>query len=277
MAEMTPPKIYLSNKTEPPVLWPNQTANADIKKRPAKTFDHLDDRTVHMLEFLLKEEFNTSRSSNYVRLKLASWVIRNKINASLKRIFDVFFALVSLLILWPLFLITAVLIKLDSHGPVFYKQVRVGKKGKTFNCYKFRSMVTNADEMKQELMDQNEADEIVFKIRNDPRITRVGQILRKLSIDELPQIFNVLEGNMSIVGPRPPVPNEVENYNYSHFYRLDAVPGITGLQQVKGRSDITFKRWVELDLEYIQEQSFLKDIEIILMTIPAVLTRKGAY
>jgi len=138
-------------------------------------------------------------------------------------------------------------------------------------------MVTNADEMKQELMDQNEADEIVFKMRNDPRITRVGQIIRKLSIDELPQIFNVLEGNMSIVGPRPPVPSEVENYNYSHFYRLDAIPGITGLQQIKGRSGITFKRWVELDLEYIQEQSLLKDIEIILMTIPAVLSRKGAY
>jgi exopolysaccharide biosynthesis polyprenyl glycosylphosphotransferase len=259
------------------VRWPNQAGKSVSYSVAGKTFVGLDERTARMLEIIMNEDFKSTRSSNHVRIKLALWVVRNKINAQLKRIFDFIFALVALVFISPLLLITAIAIKLDSPGPVFYKQLRVGKRGKQFYCYKFRSMVINADALKQKLMEQNEADEIVFKIKRDPRITRVGRIIRKLSIDELPQFINVLQGNMSIVGPRPPVPIEVAQYQYQHFYRLDAVPGITGLQQVKGRSDITFKRWVQLDLEYIQEQSLWRDIQIILMTIPAVIRGKGAY
>lgn len=138
-------------------------------------------------------------------------------------------------------------------------------------------MYIDAEARKAELMAQNEADEIVFKMKNDPRITRVGRFIRKTSIDELPQLFNVLRGEMSLVGPRPPVPNEVEKYRFEHLGRLGAVPGITGLQQVSGRSELDFKTWVELDIKYIEEQSLLKDIEILAKTIPAVLFSRGAY
>jgi lipopolysaccharide/colanic/teichoic acid biosynthesis glycosyltransferase len=196
---------------------------------------------------------------------------------SLKRLFD--FVLV--IIGSPFALIIAIpimmAIKLDSPGPIFYKQVRVGRWGKPFGCYKFRSMYVDADQDKKELMKQNEADEIVFKMREDPRVTRVGRIIRKLSIDELPQLFNVLKGEMSLVGPRPAVPEEVEYYKFDYLQRLETVPGITGLQQVSGRSDLEFKRWIELDLLYVQEQSLLKDIEILIKTIPAVISGKGAY
>ena len=212
-----------------------------------------------------------------MRVKLVIWSIRKKIQIKIKRAFDIAFALFSLIPFVPVMIITAVAIKVDSPGPIFYKQIRVGKFGKQFYCYKFRSMIVDADSQQQDLMEQNEADEIVFKIRKDPRVTRIGRIIRKLSIDEMPQVFNVLRGDMSIVGPRPPVPIEVEVYEYQHFYRLDAVPGITGLQQVTGRSDIEFKRGFELDLRYIQEQSLWKDIQIILRTIPAVISGKGAY
>ncbi len=275
MVELNPTNRnhYLSETLGPGVAWPLKQAARGARK----PFEGLDERTTHMLEFLLKEEFKSPRSSNRTHLKLASWVIRNKANAQVKRIFDILIALTALILFSPFFLITAIAIKLDTPGPVFYKQTRVGKRGKLFSCYKFRSMIVGADAKKKELMTKNEADEIVFKIRHDPRITRVGRVIRKLSIDELPQLINVLQGNMSIVGPRPPVPGEVENYQYAYYYRLDVTPGITGLQQVKGRSDISFKLWVQLDLEYIQKQSFWEDIKIILMTIPAVIRGKGAY
>jgi lipopolysaccharide/colanic/teichoic acid biosynthesis glycosyltransferase len=174
-------------------------------------------------------------------------------------------------------LITAIAIKLDTPGPIIFKQVRVGKWGKTFNCYKFRSMFIDAEARKAELMVHNEADEVVFKMKRDPRVTRIGRIIRKLSIDELPQIFNVIKGDMSLVGPRPPVPIEVEDYQFDQYRRLDTIPGITGLQQISGRSELSFKRWVELDVQYIKEQSLKKDIEIILKTIPAVISGRGAY
>jgi lipopolysaccharide/colanic/teichoic acid biosynthesis glycosyltransferase len=138
-------------------------------------------------------------------------------------------------------------------------------------------MENDADQKKAELMDLNEADEVVFKIKDDPRVTKVGRIIRKLSIDELPQLFNVIKGEMSLVGPRPPVPIEVAQYEFETFRRLDALPGITGLQQVSGRSELEFQRWIELDFQYIQEQSLLKDIEILIRTIPSVISGKGAY
>jgi lipopolysaccharide/colanic/teichoic acid biosynthesis glycosyltransferase len=174
-------------------------------------------------------------------------------------------------------LATAILIKLDSPGPVIFRQTRVGKWGEPFICFKFRSMYIDAEVRKEQLMAQNEASGPVFKMKHDPRVTRVGRVIRKLSIDELPQLFNVLHGDMSMVGPRPPVPKEVAQYTVDQMHRLDAIPGITGLQQISGRSDMSFKRWVELDMQYIAEQSLWRDIEILIKTVPAVVSGKGAY
>ncbi|MEF3273686.1 MAG: sugar transferase [Chloroflexus sp.] len=190
---------------------------------------------------------------------------------------DVTVALVAIVLTAPIMLVTAILIKLESPGPVIFKQVRVGKDGEHFYCYKFRSMYVDAEQRLRELQAQNEADGPVFKMKRDPRVTRVGRVIRKLSIDELPQLFNVLKGEMSLVGPRPALPSEVARYTYEQLGRLHAIPGITGLQQVSGRSDLDFKRWVELDLQYIAEQSIWKDIEILLRTIPAVVLGRGAY
>jgi exopolysaccharide biosynthesis polyprenyl glycosylphosphotransferase len=205
------------------------------------------------------------------------WATRTAAMQNIKRIFDLSVALLALIAFSPFLLITAIAVRLESSGPIIFKQKRVGKLGKTFTCYKFRSMYQDAEARKAALMHLNEADQIVFKMKKDPRVTKVGRIIRKTSIDELPQIFNVIKGDMSLVGPRPPVPSEVEKYKFEHLRRLDVTPGITGLQQVSGRSTLDFKRWVELDVQYIQEYSFLKDIKILLMTVPAVITTRGAY
>jgi len=230
-----------------------------------------------MLQQFIDESFDSNRRIQQIRIKLILWVVRNKLAGILKRGIDLLVCLLLVPIALPVMIITGILIKLDSPGPIFYKQIRVGRWGKTFYCYKFRSMSIDADKRKDELMQLNEADEIIFKMKKDPRITRVGRYIRKYSIDELPQIINIIKGEMSFVGPRPPVPYEVENYQYDHLRRLDVTPGITGLQQVSGRSDLSFRRWVELDLQYIEEQSLAKDIEILLRTIPAVITGRGAY
>lgn len=234
-------------------------------------------KAARMLEKYTNQSFKSTRTIQRMRFRLITWVIRNKINSNLKRAFDLFLVCLALPFALPVMGLMALAIKLDSPGPVFFKQVRVGKWGQTFYCYKFRSMYVDAEARKAELMAQNDADEVIFKMKNDPRVTRVGRIIRKASIDEIPQLFNVLKGEMSLVGPRPPVPYEVSQYQFDQMRRLDAVPGITGLQQVSGRSELSFKRWVELDLQYISEQSLLKDIEILLKTIPAVLTGRGAY
>ncbi len=236
-----------------------------------------DKKALKMLEILSDQSFNKSSTIRRLRFTLLLWVIRNKLTQNVKRGFDILVAGMTLLLIWPLLLAIAIAIKITSPGPVIFKQERVGKWGEKFMCYKFRSMAVDAEARKAELMAMNEADAIVFKMRKDPRVTSVGRVIRKLSFDELPQLFNVLKGDMSLVGPRPPVPIEVEHYPYDYFRRLDATPGITGLQQVSGRSELEFKRWVELDLQYIQQQSLLKDIEILLKTIPAVITGRGAY
>jgi exopolysaccharide biosynthesis polyprenyl glycosylphosphotransferase len=236
-----------------------------------------DPRAERMIELFASGRFDGPREAQRVRFRLAAWVVVAKLERALKRILDVFVALLALVLASPLLLGTALAVKLSSPGPIFFYQTRVGYRGKTFACYKFRSMYIDAERRKQELMAVNEADGPVFKMKRDPRITPVGRIIRKLSIDELPQLINVLRGEMSLVGPRPAVPQEVARYEFDQLRRLDAIPGITGLQQVSGRSDLPFKRWVELDLDYIERQSFLKDIEILLRTIPAVLFGKGAY
>ncbi|PZE20877.1 sugar transferase [Paenibacillus xerothermodurans] len=194
-----------------------------------------------------------------------------------KRFIDILASALAIILVAPVFLMTAVAIKLDSKGGIIYKQQRIGKNGKPFYMYKFRSMVSNADSLLTQLESHNEADGIAFKMKDDPRVTTVGRFIRKYSIDELPQLFNVLIGNMSLVGPRPPLPNEVEHYGDWEWRRLEVLPGITGLWQVSGRSDLSFNQWMHLDIYYIENWSIAFDIKILLKTIPVVLKGEGAY
>jgi exopolysaccharide biosynthesis polyprenyl glycosylphosphotransferase len=195
----------------------------------------------------------------------------------LKRAMDLLLATIGLLVVSPLFAVIAIAIKLDSCGPIFYGQTRVGRNGRQFTMLKFRSMVQDADRRLAELRARNEASGPLFKMRQDPRITRVGGFLRRWSFDELPQLINILRGEMSLVGPRPPIPSEVAEYEDWQLGRLRAVPGLTGLWQVSGRSEVPFHDMVRLDLHYIRNWTFGLDLEILLRTIPAVLTNRGAY
>jgi exopolysaccharide biosynthesis polyprenyl glycosylphosphotransferase len=195
----------------------------------------------------------------------------------IKRLFDFILSLFLLIIFIPVFLILAVFIKLTSPGPIFYKQVRCGMFGRKFDFYKFRTMIVDAESKLNELLEYNEMNGPVFKMTNDPRVTKIGKIMRKFSIDEIPQLWNVLKGEMSLVGPRPPLPEEVEQYNSSQRRKLSMRPGITCLWQIKGRSKITdFNDWMKLDLFYIDNWSPWLDFKILLRTIPVVLLGKGA-
>jgi exopolysaccharide biosynthesis polyprenyl glycosylphosphotransferase len=198
-------------------------------------------------------------------------------NLVLKRIMDVILSATLLLCLSPFLALVALAIRLDSPGPVLFRQERVGRNGVPFTLLKFRSMRVGAEELLEELLSQNEASGPIFKLRNDPRMTRVGRFLRRTSIDELPQMINVLTGEMSWVGPRPPIPQEVQKYEDWHHRRLEVSPGITGLWQVSGRSVIPFDEMVMLDIYYIENWSLGMDIRILLRTVPAVLTGGGAY
>ena len=193
-----------------------------------------------------------------------------------KRLIDVVGSTFSLIILSPLFAIVSLLIKCTSKGPTFFKQQRVGYNGRFFNCLKFRTMVENAEAHQKDLLRLNEMEGPVFKIKNDPRVTKVGRVLRKASIDELPQLINVLKGDMSLVGPRPPIPSEVSEYVLKDRRRLSMRPGITCLWQVNGRNAIPFEKWMELDREYIDNWSLMLDFKILLKTLPAVLRGSGA-
>ncbi|MGQ9710366.1 MAG: undecaprenyl-phosphate glucose phosphotransferase [Anaerolineae bacterium] len=194
-----------------------------------------------------------------------------------KRMIDLTVSAVGLLLCAPLFLVIALAVRLDSPGPVIFRQTRVGLRGRRFEMYKFRSMRVGAEEQQDMLADLNEADGPIFKIRDDPRLTRVGRILRRLSLDELPQLVNVLRGEMSLVGPRPPIPAEVEKYQEWHKKRLEAPPGMTGLWQVSGRSRLSFDEMVLLDIYYIENWSLWLDFKILMRTIPKVLLGEGAY
>lgn len=195
-----------------------------------------------------------------------------------KRAMDILGSLFGIIILSPIFLVIALLIKIeDRKGSVIFKQLRVGKDGKLFYIYKFRSMVTNAEKLLDKLLDKNETTGAMFKMKNDPRVTRIGHFIRKTSIDELPQLFNVLKGNMSLVGPRPPLPREVKKYSNYDKQRLLVTPGCTGLWQVSGRSNVGFNTMVKLDLDYIQGRSVLLDLKIIFQTVALLLGSKNAY
>lgn len=195
----------------------------------------------------------------------------------LKRLMDIVGASLGLLLASPIMLIVAILIKFeDPKGPIFFSQVRNGAYPKTFKMYKFRSMYIDAEERLEELMHLNEQSGPAFKIKDDPRITKIGKFIRKTSLDELPQLFNVLKGDMSLVGPRPAIPREVEQYTAYQKQRLFVKPGLTCIWQVSGRNNIGFDQWVELDIKYIKTRNLWLDIKLILMTIPAMLGDENA-
>ena len=217
------------------------------------------------------------RSYPSAHINSRSKSVSEKLYLLIKRFFDIVLSLIALVILFPLFLVVGLAIKFESPGPVIYAQERVGKNGKHFVLYKFRSMCQDADKKLTELKNKNEADGPVFKIAEDPRVTNVGRFIRKNSIDEFPQLINIIKGDMSIVGPRPPLPCEVKQYTSQQMHRLDVKPGLTCYWQISGRSDISFQRWVELDLKYINECSLWTDLKIIIKTVPAVFSGRGAY
>lgn len=239
-----------------------------------KNREHLAKEIENVLEEMSdREKHRTSSGFKMIVWKSSIWFAY-----ALKRFVDIVFSIAALVVLSPLFLVLAVIIKLTSPGPVFFVQARVGRYGKTFTFYKFRSMYQDAEARKAALLAQNEsADGVIFKMADDPRITPVGKILRKTSMDELPQFLNVLFGDMSLVGPRPPVPSEVRQYSLEALKRLNVRPGLTCLWQVSGRSDIPFKEQVRLDKEYISSRSFMRDLVILFRTVPAILSGKGAY
>ena len=235
-----------------------------------------------MRELLLERYGSIGQSTFKYRLrfylKRAGWVSVVKGAYLVKRVFDIVVAAILLVLLFPVFLTVGIAIRLEDPGPILFKQKRVGRWGTLFTMWKFRSMYTDAEERKTEIMAQNEMEGgVTFKMKDDPRVTKVGRIIRKTSIDELPQLWNVVKGDMSLVGPRPPVPQEVDEYSLSDRRRLEVIPGITCIWQVSGRSDIPFDQQVELDVQYIQSQSFWTDIKILLKTVPALLFGTGAY
>ncbi len=194
----------------------------------------------------------------------------------IKRVMDVFLSTLALIVISPFMLVIALLIKMDSPGPVFYRAARIGRKGRTFTCYKFRTMVAEADKLREDLAHKNERDGILFKMANDPRITKIGARLRKYSLDEVPQFFNVLMGDMSLVGPRPPLAAEVEKYDIAHLRRLDVLPGMTGLWQVEARQDPSFDSYISLDTAYVENWNLLLDLRILARTIGVVLGGTGS-
>lgn len=212
-------------------------------------------------------------------LKRRRWSAYIQFLGAMKRSLDLAGSLVGIAILGPPIFLAGLLIKLEDGGPIFFRQVRVGKDGKTFGLYKLRSMVLHADSKKAAISKNNQhgKDSVTFKMKKDPRVTRVGRWLRRFSLDEAPQFFNILIGDMSLVGPRPPVPQEVARYKAAYLRRLRVKPGLTCIWQVSGRADVDFEGQVRYDLEYIRSESIGKDIMLLLRTIPAVLSGRGAY
>lgn len=195
----------------------------------------------------------------------------------MKRLFDIVAATCGIVVLSPLMIIIAVLIKAEDHGPIFYEQIRVGKNGKTFKMYKFRSMFVNTDKMLDKLKEKNDVDGPMFKMKNDPRVTKVGHFIRKHSLDELPQFLNVIKGDMSLVGPRPPLPSEVSEYSDYDKQRLYVTPGCTGLWQATERNEVGFNEMVQIDIQYIQRASFIFDLWIIWKTVEIIIKPNESY
>lgn len=234
---------------------------------------------VHLMEELYRRYggYRGFRSWRYLRKRYA-WVLVVAGARFVKRLLDVSVSATLLLLLLPGLVAVAAIIKLADGGPILFWQTRVGRWGREFRFPKFRSMVIDAERLKAQLAEQSHhADQRTFKVKRDPRVTWIGRILRKTSVDELPQLWNVLKGEMSLVGPRPPIPSEVAQYTLADRRRLDVTPGLTGLWQVSGRGDVPFPQQVALDVRYIESRSLWLDIKILLATIPAVIFGKGAY
>ncbi|MBU3111437.1 sugar transferase [Clostridium lacusfryxellense] len=219
-------------------------------------------------ESIVRPEDNVSKVASKNKKNIGYFI--------LKRIIDVIGALSGLILISPVLIIVAIWIKLDSKGPVFFAQSRVGQDGTKFMMYKFRSMCTNAERLLSKLEDENEMSGPMFKIKEDPRVTKIGKFIRKTSIDELPQLLNVLKGEMSLVGPRPSLPKEVAQFTPFQKIRLVAKPGLTCYWQVNGRSDVTFKEWMKMDVEYIKERNTLIDISLIFKTVGVLFGDKDA-
>ena len=219
-----------------------------------------------------------AREVNYNRNHMRE-VYQNKsaVYKFIKRCMDISLSSIALVVLSPVFLVTAIAIRLEDNGPAFFTQERAGKDMVPFKMYKFRSMYVNADAQLAEMMKQNEQTGHAFKIKNDPRITKVGKVIRKLSIDELPQLINIIKGDMSIVGPRPILTFQMEECSQYEKQRLVVQPGLTCYWQIGGRANIKWAEWVELDLNYIEDMSLWTDIKMIVRTIPAVVDSRGAY
>ena len=230
------------------------------------------------LDALLKELSSRKHLKKQKSLRIVVWRMTIRASYALKRIIDIIGSAIGMLLLSPVYLLIAIAIKLSSPGPVIFSQIRVGRNGRHFKFYKFRSMRQDAEALKAFVEVLNESkDGVIFKMKDDPRITRVGKFLRRSSMDELPQLWNVFIGDMSLVGPRPPLPSEVQEYTLEDRKRLNVIPGITCLWQINGRSEIPFKEQVRLDKEYIISRSVWKDMIILLKTIPAIIGGKGAY
>ncbi len=235
------------------------------------------------VSYYLKEEFKDITPFVTIESTFASPIVtfhptpQQYIQLFIKYTTDRIIAFILLICLSPLYLVMSIIIKFTSRGPIIYKHERAGLNGRRFEMLKFRTMFENADEIRPTLIAKNEMNKIIFKMKRDPRITKVGRVLRRFSLDELPQLMNVLKGEMSIVGPRPPLPEEVNKYEGWERRRLSMKPGLTCLWQVGGRSEISFKEWMKLDLEYIDGWSPALDIVILLKTIPAVISGRGAY
>jgi lipopolysaccharide/colanic/teichoic acid biosynthesis glycosyltransferase len=236
----------------------------------------IDDRELQRLQSRLMP---SARHRAQLALARQMWRVRRHLAERAKRALDIIVASAVMLLATPAMIVVALLIKLTDRGPVLFWQTRVGKWGQTFRFPKFRSMVMNAEALQKDLMASNQhgGDGITFKMRRDPRITWIGRIIRKTSIDELPQLWCVLKGDMSLVGPRPAVEKEVARYSLDDRRRLDAMPGLTCTWQVSGRSNIPFPEQVRLDVDYIERQSLVEDFRLLLKTIPAVITGRGAY
>jgi len=243
----------------------------------------IDVRRKSLVDQLYRGYGEDNCSSRHIRalrvgIKRYNWILIVSGAKFLKRFMDIIVASIALLLLSPVFLLVALIIRLEDGGPSLFWQTRIGIWGREFRFPKFRSMVTDAEQRKLALLSENQhGSGITFKLKRDPRVTKVGSVIRKLSIDELPQLWCVLCGDMSLVGPRPPVPNEVARYAVSDRRRLDVKPGLTCIWQVSGRGELPFEQQVKLDAEYIDSHSIILDLALLLKTIPAILTGRGAY
>lgn len=252
--------------------WPRSARRAHAEAHPS------DIRPRPRLRIVADEPFDPTTFDWDSFLPDASKTVHWRVGQRLKRVFDLIAAAAGIVMLFPLLAMVALLVRVTSPGPVFYRSRYMGERGRTFICYKFRSMVENAEELKASVAHLNHMKGPAFKIRDDPRVTRIGRLLRKFSLDELPQLWNVLRGDMSLVGPRPPLPEEFARFSDWHKGKLAVKPGITCLWQINGRSEITdFDEWARLDVEYIESWSLWTDLKILVRTIPAVLHGRGAY